>query len=163
MVPPSAAPRGNPSQPRRRAFRPTRFAARHAGELSGLVLSLAVVAPLLAPGFVLSYDMAFVPRPRLSWVLLGVTGEPPRSVPSALIVAVLSRAVSGEVVEKLVLLSIFALATIGAARLVPSDRPIARMAGGVLYAWNPFTYERLLAGHWALLLGYAVLPWVAAA
>ena len=152
-----------PWSQRRRAFRATRFAARHVGELSGLVLALVVVAPLLAPGFVLSYDMAFVPRPRLSWALLGVSGTPPRSVPSALIVAVLSRAITGEAVEKLVLVSIFALAAVGAARLVPSDRSIARVAGGVLYAWNPFTYERLLAGHWALLLGYAVLPWVAAA
>jgi len=104
--------------------------------------------------------MAFVPSPRLSWALLGVSGAPPRSVPSALIVALLSRAVTGAVVEKLVLVGIIALATLGAARLVPSDRPVARVAGGVLYAWNPFIYERLLVGHWALLLGYAVLPWV---
>jgi hypothetical protein len=152
-----------PRSQRRRAFRAIRFAARHVGELSGLILAFVVTAPLLAPGFILSYDMAFVPRPRLSRVLLGVSGTPPRSVPSALIVALLSRALTGEVVEKLILVSILALATFGAARLVPSDRATARVAGGVLYAWNPFTYERLLAGHWALLLGYAVLPWVAAA
>src|SRR5262249_58781736 len=27
------------------------------------------------------------------------------------------------------------------------------------YAWNPFVAERLLIGQWALLLGYAGLPW----
>src|SRR6266581_2276536 len=34
---------------------------------------------------------------------------------------------------------------------------------GVLYAWNPIVYELLLIGHWFLLVGYAALPWVAAA
>jgi hypothetical protein len=30
----------------------------------------------------------------------------------------------------------------------------------VCYAWNPYVAERLLIGQWALLLGYAGLPWV---
>ena len=37
---------------------------------------------------------------------------------------------------------------------------LARLAAGVCYAWNPFVAERLLIGQWALLLGYAGLPWV---
>ena len=40
-------------------------------------------------------------------------------------------------------------------------RPLpARLAAGVFYAWNPYLAERLLIGQWALLLGYAGLPWV---
>jgi hypothetical protein len=35
----------------------------------------------------------------------------------------------------------------------------ARLAAGVFYTWNPFVAERLLIGQWALLLGYAGLPW----
>ena len=38
--------------------------------------------------------------------------------------------------------------------------PLAALAAGVCYAWNPFVAERLLIGQWALLLGYAGLPWV---
>jgi hypothetical protein len=34
------------------------------------------------------------------------------------------------------------------------------VAAGVCYAWNPFVAERLIMGQWALLLGYAGLPWV---
>jgi len=30
----------------------------------------------------------------------------------------------------------------------------------VYYAWNPYVAERLIIGQWALLLGYAGLPWV---
>jgi hypothetical protein len=39
----------------------------------------------------------------------------------------------------------------------------ARAAAAALYAWNPFLYERLVMGHWGLLVSYAALPWVAAA
>ena len=55
----------------------------------------------------------------------------------------------------------FVGAAAGAARLVPSRLPAARAAAAALYAWNPFLYERLLMGHWGLLVSYAALPWVA--
>jgi hypothetical protein len=67
------------------------------------------------------------------------------------------------VLEKLVLFGILAAAAYGAARLVPSERIAARVGAGLLYAWSPYTYERILLGHWALLVGYAALPWVAGA
>jgi len=30
----------------------------------------------------------------------------------------------------------------------------------VFYGWNPYVAERLIIGQWALLIGYAGLPWV---
>ena len=48
-------------------------------------------------------------------------------------------------------------------RLLRDAPPGARLAGAVVYLWNPYVYERLAIGHWALLCGYACLPWVAAA
>lgn len=80
-------------------------------------------------------------------------------MPSALAVTLASRVLPASAVQKGVLLAIFVLAAYGAGRLVPSRRVAGKIAGGVLYAWNPLVYERLLLGHWALLLGYAVLPW----
>ena len=41
--------------------------------------------------------------------------------------------------------------------------PAARAAAAALYAWNPFVYERLIMGHWGLLISYAALPFVARA
>lgn len=136
---------------------------RRADTIAGVVVALLVVGPLLAPGFVLVYDMVFVPRAGIAATSLGIASGFPRSVPTDLLVALFSRAVTGQVVQKLVLLAIPGLALTGAARLVPSERLPARLAAGVLYAWNPLVYERLLLGHWALLLGYAVLPWAARA
>jgi len=122
-----------------------------------------VTGPLLRPGYVLAFDMVFVPRPPVSLELLGISTSLPRSVPTGLFVALLSRAVSGQVVQKLALVAIVGLAAYSMARLVPSERRGARLAAGVLYAWNPLTYERLLLGQWAFLLGYAMLPWVVGA
>ena len=34
------------------------------------------------------------------------------------------------------------------------------LAAGVFYSWNPYLAERLVMGQWAMLLGYAGLPWV---
>src|ERR1700691_5862981 len=46
------------------------------------------------------------------------------------------------------------------AALLDQEPLLARLAAGVFYAWNPFVGERLIIGQWALLLGYAGLPWV---
>jgi len=55
------------------------------------------------------------------------------------------------------------LAGWGMHRLVPSTSEVARFFGGILYAVNPFVYDRLDTGQWYLLLGYALLPWAFAA
>ena len=59
------------------------------------------------------------------------------------------------------------LAGWGAARLAATVVPEAGMAGQFVAAtiavWNPYVAERLLQGHWSLLVGYGCLPWVAAA
>ena len=141
----------------------TRFLARHAEAVAASAVALVVVGPLLAPGFLLAYDMVFVPHPWFTRALLGLGPALPRSVPNQLLVTVLSRAIGGEVVEKVALLGIFFGAALGAARLTPSRSAAGRIAAGVLYAWNPFTYERLLLGQWALLLGYALLAWAVGA
>jgi hypothetical protein len=128
------------------------------GLLVGLGLGLLALGPGLGRGFLLSYDMVFVPRMPFSAALPGL--DPPRAVPSDLVIAVASRIVPGDIVQKLVLLAIFVLACAGTAALLDREPLLARLAGGVFYAWNPYVGERLIIGQWALLLGYAGLPWV---
>ena len=57
------------------------------------------------------------------------------------------------------LLAIFTLGCAGVAALLDREPLLASLAGGVFYAWNPYVGERLIIGQWALLLGYASLPW----
>jgi hypothetical protein len=121
------------------------------------------MAPLLARGYVLTYDMVFVPRLELTGNLLGLDVAVARAVPGDLLVALASRLVPADLVQKLVLLGIVVAAGAGAARLTPTRRPAAKAAAAALYAWNPFVYERLVMGHWGLLAAYATLPFVARA
>jgi len=132
---------------------------RLAGLGLGVGLGLLVLGPGLRRGFLLSYDMVVVPREPFTATMFGLAGGPPRAVPSDAVLAVVSRIVPADIVQKLVLLAIFALACAGAAALLDREPWFARLAAGVFYAWNPFVAERLLIGQWALLLGYAGLPW----
>ena len=102
--------------------------------------------------------MLFVPREPFSAALPGLA--PPRAVPSDLVMATVSRVLPADVAQKIVLLAIFVLACSGAAALLDREPLPARLAAGVFYAWNPYVGERLIIGQWALLLGYASLPWV---
>lgn len=123
--------------------------------LVGLVLGTLALWPALGPGFVLRYDMVFVPDPPIP----AESGGFPRAVPSDLVVALLSSVLPGQIVQKAILLGIFVLAATGAAALVPEGHRIARLAAAIFYAWNVYLAQRLLLGQWALLLGYAGLPW----
>src|ERR1022692_2485027 len=136
---------------------------------AGLILGLLALGPALGAGFVLSYDMVFVPRPPLGAADLGLAGGPPRAVPSDLVVALVARVIPAEFVQKIILLAIFVIACSGAAALLAAwprraggRRPglLAQLVAGVCYVWNPFVAERLIMGQWGLLLGYAGLPWV---
>jgi hypothetical protein len=136
----------------------------------GLGLGLLALGPALGRGFVLSYDMVFVPDPPIGAADLGLAGEPARAVPSDLTVALVAKVIPAELVQKMILLAIFVLACAGAAALLASGWPrregeaalplLPRLVAGVCYAWNPFVAERLVMGQWALLLGYAGLPWL---
>jgi hypothetical protein len=128
------------------------------GLVTGLGLGLLALGPGLGRGFLLSYDMVVVPREPFTAALPGLA--PPRAVPSDLVIAAASRVLPGDVVQKLVLLAIFTLGCAGVAALLDREPLLARLAGGVFYVWNPYVAERLIIGQWALLLGYAGLPWV---
>ena len=129
-----------------------------AGAALGLGLGLLALGPGLGRGFLLSYDMLFVPREPFSAALPGLA--PPRAVPSDLVIAAASRVLPADIVQKVVLLAIFVLACSGAVALLDREPRLARLAAGAFYAWNPYVAERLIIGQWALLLGYAGLPWV---
>jgi hypothetical protein len=132
-----------------------------------LAVGLLVTAPVLAPGFVLLRDMVFVPRQDLDLDALGLSGTLPRAVPIDSVMALLTVLVPGDLVQKAVLLGTVVAAVLGAARLVPADERgrggTAAAVAGLVYGWSPYLAERLLLGHWTLLLAYAALPWIAGA
>lgn len=133
--------------------------ARHAPALWSLLLAALMLGPALGAGYVLSYDMVWVPDLALRPDFLGVGTALPRAVPSDAVVAVLDEVVPGMLLQKLVLLGALTLGGLGAARLA-GDSLVARLAATSVYVWNPFVAERLGIGHWPVLLCWAVLPWL---
>lgn len=131
-----------------------------------LALALLVAGPLLKPGYLLLRDAVSTPRSYLSDGALGLTAAP-RATPQDFAVALASHVVDGGVVVKALLVAGLWLAGWGAARLVETALPDAGAAGQfvaiTLAIWNPYVAERLLQGHWSLLVGYGCLPWVATA
>ncbi|SDT58714.1 hypothetical protein [Actinoplanes derwentensis] len=123
-------------------------------------VTAVVLAPLALPGYVLRYDMTFVPRQPLNWEMIAPAGALPRAVPMDAVVSVANLAVPGWLLQRIALVAIVYLAALGAARLLPTDRLSPRVVAALAYAWTPLLAERLLIGQWALLLAYACLPWL---
>ena len=131
-----------------------------------LFLALLVAGPLLAPGYLLLRDAVSTPRSYLCDTALGLT-SPPRATPQDFAVALASQVVDGGIVVKALLVAGLWLAGWGAARLAAVVLPSAGAGGQfvatTLAVWNPYVAERLLQGHWSLLVAYGCLPWVATA
>jgi hypothetical protein len=130
--------------------------------LLGLVLAALVCYPF-ADGRLLLLDFVSGPhQPLLPATAFGLggglTGGVPFTVGSGLLDRLLGQA--GPVVATVVF---FPLATTAAARLVRSAVLPARLGAGLLYAVNPFVFDRLYAGQLGVLLGYALLPFTVAA
>lgn len=132
-----------------------------------LGLTLLILAPLLRPGYLLLRDAVSTPRSYLSGTALGLGEAAPRAVPQDFAVAVASHLLDGGIVVKTLLIAGLWLAGWGAARLVAAVLPDAGLPGQLVAItvaiWNPYVAERLLQGHWSLLVGYGCLPWVAVA
>ncbi len=145
-------------------------------------VALLVLGPLLLPGYILTLDMVFTPELRMP-------AQVTSSYVFRVLLHVLDLALPADLIQKLMLFSILLLSGYGMHRLVkhmmgPVERAkagwldivtvrgtaAARSAvpqtmvlyfAGLLYMVNPFTYGRLMAGQYAVLFGYALLPWLA--
>jgi len=137
-----------------------RSAARLLPDAWAIVLALLMLGPALGRGYVLSYDMVWVPDLAMRSDFLGLSPSLPRAVPSDAVIAILDEVVPGMLLQKVVLGGALVLAGLGAQRLVGTSIA-ARLVATSVYVWNPFVAERLWIGHWPLLLAYAVLPWLA--
>ncbi|MFZ2503073.1 MAG: hypothetical protein WAW88_10410 [Nocardioides sp.] len=125
------------------------------------VLTFAISGPvLLHRGFVLIGDMVFVPQQPWKAAWYGGDGGIPRAVPSDAVVSLLTQVIPGDLLQAAVLVSIPLIAGGGIVALTREWPAIATMSATTLYVWNPYVDERFGIGHWALLCGYAALPWV---
>ena len=146
---------------------------RHCGRLCGRlwgrhwlwgwlgVLVVLLSGPVLTRrGFVLRGDMVFVPRQPWKPGWYGGDGGIPRAVPSDALVSLATRVLPGDLLQAVILLAIPLVAGSGVLLMTRTWHPAAALAATTIYVWNPYVDERWGIGHWALLCGYAALPWV---
>jgi hypothetical protein len=131
--------------------------------LGALGFAVLVLGPALAPGYVLLYDMVFVPQQDLLPASVGLGGQLPRAVPQDAVLAVLTHLAPGAVWQHLALVGVVAGGALGAARLLRGSALTVRLAAATLFVWSAYVGERLLLGSWSLLVAVAVLPWSLAA
>jgi len=124
------------------------------------MLAVVLMFPLLGPGYYLALDMQWGPASFKN--LLDFYGYMPSPygayLPLKMIFSGLSELLSGDMVQKILLTAVLFLAGFCTHKALPKELGNARYFGGFLYVLNPFMYIRFLAGHWTLLLSYALWP-----
>jgi hypothetical protein len=129
------------------------------------VLITALLWPLLAPGQLALRDMLVLDSPALSPGALGTGDLPARNAPQDGLLALLGTFLPASWVARLLIVGGAVAGAGGAvwlARVQGAGR-LATLAAVTLVLWNPFVVERLLQGHWSLVIAGWLLPLIAAA
>ena len=113
---------------------------------------LVVLGPLLSRGYVLTYDMVFSPHAHIALQSIREGRGLYSALPMQTLTLLLNQLLPGDVIQKLYLYAIFFAAIYTMYRCLPLASRSARLTAGLMYALNPFTYDRLMAGHWLFLL-----------
>ena len=131
---------------------------------AGLLIGLLTWA-LWAPGQLALRDMLVLDAPALSAAALGFGDLPARNVPQDGLLALLGTVVPASWVARLLILGGAVAGAVGATWLTRQARGSgwAVAAAMTVVLWNPFVVERLLQGHWSLVIGAWLLPLIAAA
>ena len=130
--------------------------------LLGLVLGLLVVAPWVRSGYLLLLDWVSGPEQALTPGVYGLSGSALDAMPFRIGTQALRVLVGPAATAWLLILAYFPIAAAGAAAAAGGGRWRAWPAA-LLMVCNPFVIDRIRAGHVAVLLGMAVLPWLFAA
>lgn len=129
----------------------------------GAALVGAVGVPLLAPGVPALRDMLVLDYPALSAAALGWGALPARATPQDGLLALAGLVVPASWVMRALLVGAAATAVLVAARLAASRGPWQAACAMMLAVLSPFAVERLLQGHWALVIAAWLLPALAIA
>ncbi|MCK5476079.1 MAG: hypothetical protein KAI71_05890 [Candidatus Pacebacteria bacterium] len=120
------------------------------------VVTLAIMFPLYQGGFIFLLDMVFVPRLDFGDYLKNGIGS---GFPIIVLVKLFSFALPLEIIQKIILSLVLFLPGLFMFKLVKNFLPMKwAILSGLFYMLNPYVYERFLAGHWHVLLGYAFFP-----
>lgn len=122
------------------------------------VFALLLISDFFSSGYILTLD-TIVSESVYNFTSLFYGLSPSYSVaPFIAILSFFNVFFSVEFIQKLSFFFIFFISGISAYNLCPEEWGRGRYFAGFLYMLNPFVYVRFMAGHWLLLLAYAVTP-----
>lgn len=117
-------------------------------------LLAVLVVPVVSPGYLLLLD--WVPTPSMGWSAAGPFGV--HDAPTDLLLQGLATVAPAWLLQRGILLFAVWGAGMAAHVTAPVRRLETRFFAGALYALSPVVFTRILAGHWHLLVAYALLP-----
>ena len=124
------------------------------------LIALSLVLDFFSPGYILTLDMIFSDRGfHVSNLFYGLSNSY-SITPFIAFLNFLNVVIPAEYIQKLSFFLIFFVSGVSAYKLCPAEWGLGRYFAGFLYMLNPFIYVRFLAGHWLLLLAYAITPLV---
>ena len=127
------------------------------------VLIGALLWPLLLPGQLALRDMLVLDSPALSAGALGTGDLPARNVPQDGLLALVGMVLPASWVARGLLVAGAVAGAYGALRLAAfqGGGGWSALAALTVTLWNPFVVERLLQGHWSLVIAAWLLPLIA--
>lgn len=129
--------------------------------LLGFVVGMLVVLPWTTGGYLLLLDWVSGPNQALTTGVYGLSGSALDALPFRLATQGLRNTIGAQVTAWLVILIFFPLAAAGIAAVSGGSR-WRYLPAATLMICNPWVIDRVRAGHVALLLGVALLPWLMA-
>jgi hypothetical protein len=125
-------------------------------------LAVAVLGPLLLPGYLLLLDAPAGPSTDPpSYLPLPSQGHVSAPAP-VLTLPYLVGKLHPQIPNKLLIAAIVVIAGIGMYRFLTRRLALApwpALGGATLFVINPFVYDRMVAGQLVFLLAYAAMPW----
>ena len=127
-----------------------------------MVVALAVALPFLGHAqLLLLLDWGPSKQQLISRSAYGLDGGITAGLPLQTAVALLRRSFS-EMKDWLLLVAFFPIAGLGTSRLLKDSGAAARLSAGVLFAVNPWVFDRAAVGQFGVLAAAAILPWTLA-
>jgi hypothetical protein len=125
-----------------------------------VVAMLSVMAPLYTGGYILSYDMVFSPNIQFNLESIQAQGGLYSSLPVTAVLWFFALLLPVDVIQKILLSGIFLFSAYSMYRSLNVESWLARVTASIMYMINPFVYDRLMAGHWRMLLAYSLTPFI---
>ena len=125
-----------------------------------LIITLIILIPFMMGNYLYSID--YIPDVSIYRYLDSFYGKIIPEYGGFSYFKIISFSISEEIFQKLIFFSILFLSGYSTHLLVKkmTSSIMIPFYAGVLYMLNPYTYTRILAGHWHILFSYAIVPFL---